>query len=245
MMGLTPRPIHGDGAAGPAPRSGRRIPVAAFLIALVLQIIVTPLVGVMPHGHLAEAVLITAVLLFGVLTVAARPRTLVAALLLAIPALAGRWITQFWPELVAPWMFLGPGLLFCAFVTYHLLAFILRAERVDGEVLCAGVAGYLMLGVAWAFGYMLVASLFPHAYNFDGANARDFEPFDALYLSFITLNTVGYGDIAPVARPARLLAIVESTLGVMYAAVVMARLVALYSTGQPAPGARRPPGAPS
>ena len=54
--------------------------------------------------------------------------------------------------------------------------------------------------------------------------------FTALYFSFITLSTVGYGDIAPVSKAARMLAPMESVVGLFYVAVLISRLVAIYST---------------
>ena len=65
----------------------------------------------------------------------------------------------------------------------------------------------------------------------------------ALYFSFITLNTVGYGDITPVSGFARILAVLESTCGLFYMALLVARLVSLYNA-QPVAvhAASQPPG---
>jgi len=57
--------------------------------------------------------------------------------------------------------------------------------------------------------------------------------FNALYYSFVTLTTMGYGDIVPVSRAARMLAVSEATTGVLYMSVLIARLVGMYSTVTP------------
>jgi hypothetical protein len=59
--------------------------------------------------------------------------------------------------------------------------------------------------------------------------------FTAVYFSFITLSTVGYGDISPVSGVARMLTIVEATTGTIYLAVLISRLVSLYSSSSSSP----------
>jgi hypothetical protein len=118
------------------------------------------------------------------------------------------------------------------------LFFILRAPRVNSEVLCAGVAGYLLLGIIWMFAYILVARLNPtdathlgaFSYNIGPPATHFLNSFDAFYFSFITLSTVGYGDITPVSHIARTLAMTEAMTGTIYMAVLISRLVALYTS---------------
>jgi voltage-gated potassium channel Kch len=60
--------------------------------------------------------------------------------------------------------------------------------------------------------------------------------FTAIYFSFITLTTVGYGDIVPVSTVARMLTSTEAMTGTLFMAVLIARLVSLYSTQPPTDG---------
>ena len=111
------------------------------------------------------------------------------------------------------------------------LRFIVRAPRVDFEVLCAGIATYLMLGLFWSFAYILVDRLIPNSFVFTVGpdSSHSMNDFNALYFSFTTLSTVGYGDIVPVSGIARMLAMVEAVFGMFYVTLLIARLVALYS----------------
>ena len=121
---------------------------------------------------------------------------------LAIPAIAGRWINHFRPDLVPPAVFLVAGLVLIAFVVANLLRFVLRAPSVNTEVLCASISAYLMLGLLWTVAYWLVDQVTPNAFAFN-TNARDKQSmngFNAFYFSFITLSTVGYGDITPALK---------------------------------------------
>jgi len=216
----------------------RRFSMVQLLIALALLIFFVPFVEAIKCVPLIVSALLSLVLLAGVLTVASRGRTLTVALLLAIPAVAARWINHFQPHLVPSAIFLVAGIGLVAFVVFHLLRFVLRASSVDGEVLCASISAYLMLGLIWTMAYWLVEQLTPGAFAFNTTTGtkETMEGFNAFYFSLITLSTVGYGDITPVSKVARMLAAMEAMTGLFYVAVLIARLVALYSTPKNLPG---------
>lgn len=214
----------------------RRHPTAQFLVALVLALVSSPFTEALKDGDLIEAARLTMVLVSGLVAVGGRRGTLVLGIVLAAPALVGKWVNHWQPTLVPDWMFLVPAVLFILLLFGQLLRFILRAPRVNSEVLCAGVAGYLLLGLLWAFGYILVARLSPDAFAFTAGpvSGHLMKGFTAIYYSFITLCTIGYGDIVPVSGPARMLAMMEGIVGTFYMAVLIARLVSLHSSAQPA-----------
>ena len=209
----------------------RRVSMVQLLIALASLFFFVPFVEEIKGGDLIVSGLLSLVLLSAVLTVANRGRTLTIALLLAIPAVAGRWLNHFQPHLLPPAIFLVAGIGLVGFVVVNLLRFVLRASSVDGEVLCASISAYLMLGVIWTMAYWLVEDLSPGAFVFNtpAATKETMEGFNAFYFSFITLSTVGYGDVTPVSKVARMLAATEAITGLLYVAVLIARLVALYS----------------
>jgi hypothetical protein len=211
-----------------------RFSTVQLLAALAVLLIAAPFVEELHGGHLILSVLFSVVLLAAVLAVAKRKRSLAIALVLAVPALTVRWINYFRPDLVHPAAFLICALLLLAFVIGHLLYFILHAPVVTVEVLCASIAAYLMLGVTWTVAYWLVDQLTPGgAFSFNtGGGPQSINGFTGLYFSFITLSTVGYGDITPVSRAARWLAAMEAITGMLYVAVLIARLVSLYSSGK-------------
>jgi Ion channel len=225
--------VQSDLPAHTVPRlSGmRRFSTVQLLIALALLFFVFPFVEEIKGGDLVVAILLSLVLLAAVLAVADRKAVFFIALLLAIPAIAGRWISYFWPDLVPRPVFLTAGLVLIVFVVANLLRFILRAPSVTLEVLCASISAYLMLGLMWTLAYWLVDQLTPGgAFSFNtNVGKQSMNGFNAFYFSFITLSTVGYGDITPLSRIARWLAALEAMTGLLYVAVLIARLVSLYS----------------
>ncbi len=210
-------------------RSLRRFSTIELLIVIAAFFVSMPFFEPLSSGPLIESIFFTVVLVSGVLAIADRRRTVVIAAVLAFAALAGRWTHHFRPDLMPPELFLVCGILVVLFVIIHLLRFVLTASEVDAEVLCASISAYLLLGLLWTLAYWLVAELIPNAFAFNGAD-KSLEGFNGFYFSFITMSTVGYGDITPVAKVARMLAAMEAMTGLLYVATLIARLVALQAT---------------
>src|SRR5262245_25831443 len=220
-------------ATGGTAREGfSPVSVAQFLIALVLLLVTAPFMDQLAYGDLVEAVLMTLVLLSAVMAVGGRRTTLIAGAVLVTPALVGRWIDHVWPDLLPREVTLTAAIVFVAFVIVHLFRFILRSPKVDSEVLCAACAAYLMMGMLWAFAFALVERWDPDSFVFTVGSDHSMAGFQGLYFSLGTLTTVDYGDIIPLSNVARMLAISEATIGVFYVAILIARLVSLYSSKQ-------------
>jgi hypothetical protein len=214
------------------PKRTFRFSLAYFVGVLVLNILVSPFADQLRSGFLIETMLMTLVLLSALLSIGGRLRALMGVVLVA-PAAAAEWLNYWQPDLLIWVVARGTGLLFIGFVFVELLRFIVCAPRVDSEVLCAAVAAYLLSGLAWSFAYTLLDRLEPNSFVFTlgPAFSHSMNGFTGLYFSFITLSTVGYGDIVPVSGAARMLAMVEAVFGMFYVALLIARLVSLYSSG--------------
>jgi hypothetical protein len=203
--------------------------MAQFLVALILLLMAFPFVIELKHGQVIEAALLTIILILAVLAVGGRSWML--TILLVLPALAGPWMDHYWHGVAPFWLIHCARMIFVVFVVGQLLRFIVRSTSVNSEVLCAGIAAYLMLGLLWTSAYLIISQLNPA--SFAGAHLaanQGLSRFDALYFSYVSLTCLGCGDITPQSNVARMLLMVESTTGVLYIAVLMARLVALYSS---------------
>jgi hypothetical protein len=98
-----------------------RFSAIELLVALGLLFVTSPFIEDMPQGDLIEAVLLTLVMVFGVLAVGGRRRTLIIALVLLTPALGGKWINHVRPDLLPPPVFLVSTVALFGFVVGHLL----------------------------------------------------------------------------------------------------------------------------
>jgi hypothetical protein len=201
-----------------------------LLAVLILLLVSSPLVQALSYGRFIEALLLTLVLLSAVLAVGGRRKMLGLAILLVTPALLVIWLEHNTRLLPAGSGMVAAMLPF-GFTIVTLLRFVLKSKRITSEVLCIAVSNYLLLGLLWSLAYRLVEILSPCSFR-SGATGGDMcmIGLTPVYFSFVTLCTVGYGDIYPASDTARMLALMEAMTGTFYIAVLIARLVALYST---------------
>ncbi len=227
----SPKPTVPTATESALPLATSSYSAIKFLVALILLFVSAPFVEDLPRGNVIEGVLLTLVMVFAVLAVSGQRRSLLIALVLVIPATVGKWTNHLYPDLMSPAFFLAPMALFFAFVLAQTFLFILRAPRVDANVLCAGVAGFLTLGLIWVPLYTLVGQLNPAAFTVARGPGVDvaMDGFNAFYFSLVTLCTVGYGDITPTSRVARMLAVMEAAGGLFYMTILISRLVSVYS----------------
>lgn len=201
-----------------------------FLGALVGLLVIVPFVDLLPYGRVWEAVLLSLVFLSAIPAVGGGRTTWLTGVALLAPALFCVWVGHLTTGVMPEELTQVSAIVFCTFIAAQLGLYIVTAPAVDQRVLCAAAANYLTMGFVWGFAYSLVAKFDPHAFAFaTGDPQRTLQRFEAVYFSFVTLTTVGYGDVLPVSHAARMLSILEAIAGVFYLAILVSRLVSLYS----------------
>ena len=198
-----------------------------LLGSLVGLIMVSPLLEPDSWGDFALAISFTLVLIAAVFAVVDSRRTRISAIVLA-----GVWIVVRYAGLfsdsdalvatsqvvLVPFLFL---------VGYHVLRAVVQAKAVSLDVVAGGVAVYLMFAVIWAVTFSVIEFQAPGSFSF--AVGPDLAVWNQLlYFSLTTITTLGYGDIHPLTPLAQIWSTMEAATGVIYMAVLMARLVSLY-----------------
>ncbi len=128
------------------------------------------------------------------------------------------------------------GALIFIMVTGKIVWSIFASQELSLDSVFAVICGYLLLGVAWGLTYAMIHAANPESFQFDNAITTHLEQGDYgryvfIYYSFVTLTTVGYGDVTPLSISARTLSWVEAMTGQLYLAVLIAGLVsALVAT---------------
>lgn len=195
-----------------------------FLALVVLMTFVFPLTKmVSEHLNVYVDISYTLVLISGIAIAWRRRIVFWMAVVLGAASLIVRWACWWDPNLLtAREALMLANVLFLAAV---LLDQVLAKGHVTITRIQGAIAVYLLLGIGWAHAYQIVNAVNPGAFVVQTGTPSTVSEW--LYFSFVTLTTVGFGDIVPTARSARMLAVGEALTGQLYLAVLIARLVAL------------------
>jgi voltage-gated potassium channel Kch len=182
----------------------------------------------------SELFRLTAVLVFAasLYTFLGRGGLTVIAFVLGIPAVLIHVANVFHYLVRLETLATALGLMFLIFVTSVFIIGIVSMPTVTTDTLAGAVSAYLLVGITYGMAYGLVEQLHPGSFRDTVVPGHVFLPSEFMFFSFVTLTTVGYGDIIPWGPHARALAMIEAVTGIMYPAVLVGRLVSLRGSGQ-------------
>ncbi|QFZ91734.2 potassium channel family protein [Synechococcus elongatus PCC 11802] len=195
-------------------------------------------IGVIFKIDKIETIIVSFILLSSLLQVLkiTRPSQHISRLLLGLTIVTfGTIVTnelggfQFFPVLSILFRFITllSSSLFLGVVITLLIQTLLRQSQVTADLVKGGICIYLLIAILWSILYQAIAVLDSQAFLILPEH-QDNNPF--VYFSFITLTSTGFGDIVPINPVAKLLAGFEAMFGQLYLAIVIARLVSLYSS---------------
>lgn len=206
-----------------------------LLVTLILLLVIQPMVRGFSNRSPVFDVLFSLVLVVALLSFSEGrwPRT--AALILGVPALLGRWLAYMLASTGEDFITLTDHfieILFLMFVAVMILRAIFTQGSISLDSIFGAICAYLLLGMAWGSLYSVVEVLQPDSFQASGKLADALKTGEArgsvlVYYSFVTMTTVGYGDITPVSPAARTLSWLEAMMGQFYIAVMVAFLVGI------------------
>ena len=199
---------------------------SVLFYSLLLTLVAAPLAAALnTDGRLIEFFM-AANLLAAILPIATgRGRRI---LLLTVTLLsAGRFVTEWLSHPALAFATIALGTVLGLFAAAGALRFVMRSRLVQAEHLYAALSAYLLAGIVMGLFYWALEQIWPSTFVTTGPFTRA----SAIYFSFVTLATLGYGDIVPRGDVARGLAVIEGIGGQLFLAVLVARLVSAYGRG--------------
>jgi len=205
--------------------------MSALLVLLVSVVFILP--ALIPFGtewHVIIDIAVVLILVSGVVAVIEHRRLATSLAIVSALVLAIRIAEWFTPHELLPVLrnisSLGALLLIAIAVGINVFA----PRRAIGDRLVGAIVVYLLLGLIWGVVYAFLGTHSPEAFSGHPDATEGLSGW--VYFSFVTLTTVGYGDITPITRGARQLAMLEALVGQLYPAVIIARLVSLQDTSK-------------
>lgn len=207
--------------------AARSHPSAVLLFGQLLAILAYPFFDKSAPGRALLGLVGTGLVLVALWAVRRTPALTRMAVILGGPAMVFNVLEAVFPG--EGWVVLVSALLhapFYFYISYGMIRYLFHDEKVTRDELFATGAAFTV--VAWGFAYVYAGAqvVWPGSFvAYDGAGDRTW--FELLFLSFTTLTSVGLSDVIPVLPHARSLVIVEQVAGVLYIALVVARLIGL------------------
>ncbi|MEM1013291.1 MAG: ion channel [Planctomycetota bacterium] len=206
----------------------KRFRFAYLLAALVLIAFVRPfLVGQLLGVGVIDLLLFVTLLAGAFAAVESRVRLMIVSGLAVLSAVSQVLLLAA-DVFAASIVFLVTTIAFYGMVAGSLLTTMFHGRRVTGDTICQAISIYLLLGLLGTMGFALLEAIVPGSFTFANAAAEANERFDRfLGFSFVTLTTLGYGNISPATPRADALATALAAAGQIYLAIVVARLVGI------------------
>lgn len=183
-------------------------------------------------GSFVFTLLFSIILISSVLTVSDRRAIRAGGVVLTALAVGSRWAYFLLGGAFLDQLSFLFSTLLLSMVSFLLFLSLFKSKEVTSDVIWQAISVYLLLGLSWACLFALIESLAPGSFQ-DNTNPGTAMNFPTIvYYSFVTLATLGYGDILPTTQAARGLVIIEVLMGVLYMAILISRLVGTWRPGK-------------
>ena len=198
-----------------------------LLTSLIAVLLIYPYLLNRPSTEILLVLLNATVVVTAVYAVRHTRSHMITALAIGIPQLVLSYVNVAMPSYDVTIAQAVATILFYGYALIRVLDYVLRGQNVSLDKIYGAAGVYLLMGFMWASCFDLLHALQPDAFAMQGSQAT-LAFRDLVHFSFVTLTSLGYGDITPVSDHARSLAFLEVIAGNLYMALLVARLVGAY-----------------
>jgi len=204
-----------------------------LLAAQILLSVISPLFSSTVYARSMVDLAITVVFVTAIIAISNTRKHFIIGMVLMLPTLILIWGVKIYHIESLEFISLVGSVFFFSYIAWLILTDILSTDMVTLDIIAAGISVYLFFGNICGFIYAIIGRVDPNAFtipattaSYLGDNLSDLS--SAMYFSFVTLTTLGYGDITPINDFARSLAFLEAAMGQIYLTVLIASLVGVH-----------------
>ncbi len=199
-----------------------------ILLCLILGLLVlVPILNRFTAIRLFLDIFITAIFITMVYCISPKRGFFIVGLLIVVVMLGSFWLQHYIPNKGLAAISMLFGVFFIGLVIASILGSMLKAEEVNREIIYMAILLYLLAALMWAFLYTFLELVDPASFNIDLSDPKRYL-LVFQYYSFVTITTVGYGDITPVTDVAKAFSVLEAICGQLYLVVAVAGLVGMH-----------------
>jgi len=198
-----------------------------LLILILVAICLTPFLDHFIETRILMDIFLTVIFIFIIFAIRSKRTHVIIASILVLPLIISTWSIYFIESTHIGLLTRIFGALFFAYAVIIILQMVVRSTEVTRETIFAAIVAYLLIALMWAFLYMTLELVIPGSFARPEASIRA-EMMHYEYFSFVTITTLGYGDITPLTNRASALVLLEALIGQIYLVVLVAWLVGMH-----------------
>ena len=195
-----------------------------IIFAIMLVLLVNPFIRPLGlFGHLFSTLFLSMIPLASAYALTEDMKKAIIVLFIAAPFVILDGLGVFFPNRILMIVAFSFGTILYFYIVVSLVIKLLSIRVITADLIFCAISIYLLIGIMWAGIYSVLEGISPGSFS---------EATDLLYFSFVTLTTVGFGDVAPLSTLSRRLAVFEAAMGSIYMAVIIAMIVGRYMSMQ-------------
>ncbi|MGD8504593.1 MAG: potassium channel family protein [Syntrophobacterales bacterium] len=198
-----------------------------LFISLIALLVIYPFLENAAYLRTLFSAILTAVFISAIYAISQKRHHALIAIFLALPALASTWGLHFY---VSNALFLVGRVsmvMFYIIVIINILSFIFKQDEVSRDLIVGAAVVYLLIALMWSNLYIILETLSPGSFAMPGGPLQ-YSRYLFVYYSFITITTLGYGDVTPLTSMASSVSTLEAIIGQLYLIITVAWLVGVH-----------------
>jgi voltage-gated potassium channel len=198
-----------------------------FLLVCILFVIAgIPVIENFFEIRILTSIMLSLVVISAIYAMTHHRTIFITSAVLLLPVIISIWWNFIYKTFYSQLAYCIFHIIFLIFIIYHIFVSTFKAKIVNKGVINGAIVVYLLIGFLWTFNYSLVECLHPGSFSHISEKIFGHRPF--VYFSFVTLTTLGFGDITPLTPVAQSLTILEAITGQIYLIIQVSWLVGLY-----------------